>query len=276
MTFSQNQARSARPDRTRLGGLEFSRLSETAVVRHVIDQLEFGEGGWVVPANVDVCRQAQRDPAVSALVENAELIVPDGMPLVWGARLKGQPVAQRVAGSALIFTLSEAAASAGRSIYLLGGAPGIPEAAGVELSKRYARLKVAGTDSPPLGFEKSAAAMSQVRERLLRAEPDIVYVGLGFPKQERLIADLAPTFPSTWFVSCGAAIPFAAGALSRAPVWMQESGLEWFYRLLAEPRRLVRRYLLDDLPYAVILLASCVRDRIVADTRNSHAASTER
>jgi N-acetylglucosaminyldiphosphoundecaprenol N-acetyl-beta-D-mannosaminyltransferase len=262
MTPSRNITRTAGADRAQLAGLEFSRLSEAAVVMHIIEQLTIGEGGWVVPANVDVCRQTQRDPAVRALVEQADLIVPDGMPLVWGARLKGQPVAERVAGSALIFSLTSAAAEAGRSIYLLGGAPGIPEAAGQELTRLYPDLKIAGTDSPPLGFEKSAAAMAQVRDRLLHAAPDIVYVGLGFPKQERLIAELASTFAATWFISCGAAIPFAAGTLSRAPVWMQKSGLEWFYRLLSEPRRLFRRYLVDDLPYAANLLASCVIDRI--------------
>jgi N-acetylglucosaminyldiphosphoundecaprenol N-acetyl-beta-D-mannosaminyltransferase len=252
----------ARADRTQLAGLEFSRLSEAGVVQHIIEQLAMGEGGWALPANVDVCRQVQRDQAVHALVENADLIVPDGMPLVWGARLKGQSVAERVAGSALIFSLSAAAGEAGRSIYLLGGAAGIPDAAGRELTSRYPNLKLAGTDSPPFGFEKSEMETAQVRDRLLQASPDIVYVGLGFPKQERLIAELAPKFPATWFISCGAAIPFAAGTLSRAPVWMQKSGLEWFFRLLSEPRRLFRRYLVDDLPYAATLLVSCATDRI--------------
>jgi len=94
-----------------------------------------------------------------------------------------------------------------------------------------------------------------VRANLAATAPDIVYVGLGFPKQERLIARLAPFFPATWFISCGAAIPFAANVLPRAPKWMQSTGLEWAFRLLSEPRRLYRRYLLHDLPFAVRLLA---------------------
>jgi hypothetical protein len=98
-----------------------------------------------------------------------------------------------------------------------------------------------------------------VQSRLAAATPDIVYVGLGFPKQERLIARLAPAFPGTWFISCGAAIPFAANVLPRAPHWMQSAGLEWVFRLISEPRRLYRRYLLQDMPFAVRLLAGSVR-----------------
>jgi N-acetylglucosaminyldiphosphoundecaprenol N-acetyl-beta-D-mannosaminyltransferase len=106
--------------------------------------------------------------------------------------------------------------------------------------------------------------MAKVCDQLLTANPDIVYVGLGFPKQERLIATLAPALPGAWFVACGAAIPFAAGSLPRAPAWMRQSGLEWLFRLISEPRRLARRYLFDDAPYAMRLLATCLLTRIHA------------
>ena len=126
----------------------------------------------------------------------ASLIVPDGMPLVWAARLRGCPLPERVAGGSLIFSLSEAAAPQGRSIYLIGGAPGVPERAGEELRRRYRGLRVAGAESPPLGFERDPLAIGAIRDRLTAAAPDIVYVGLGFPKQERLIAELAPACPA--------------------------------------------------------------------------------
>jgi len=148
------------------------------------------------------------------------------MPLLWAARLRGEPLVERVAGASLIFSLTEAAARHGRSIYLLGGKPGVPDRAGERLRRRYPGLVVAGTDSPPYGFETTSAGVETVRRRLVAAAPDIVYVGLGFPKQERLIAQLAPSFPATWFVACGAAIPIAAGVSRRAPRWMQRSGLE--------------------------------------------------
>ena len=105
-----------------------------------------------------------------------------------------------------------------------------------------------------------------VRARLAAAKPDIVYVGLGFPKQERLIVRLAPSFPRTWFVGCGAAIPFVAGEVRRAPTWMQRAGAEWLFRLLTEPRRLAGRYL-HDMPFAARLLAGCAAERFRSDGR---------
>lgn len=159
-------------------------------------------------------------------------------------------------------TLSCAAAQAGLSVYLLGGSPGVPELAGTTLARRYPGLRVAGTDAPPTGFERTADGLSAVHSRIQAARPDIVFVGLGFPKQERVIAGLTEILPRVWFVGCGAAIPFAAGTLDRAPAWMRRSGLEWLFRLAMEPRRLFRRYIVNDLPYAIQLLASsCARHR---------------
>lgn len=240
----------------RLAGIDFDRLTEAEVVRRVIGASGNGLGGWIATPNIDFCRKAGRDPAARSLLARASLRVADGMPLVWAARLRGQPLPERVAGSSLIFSLSAAAADSGRSVYLLGGAPGIADSAAAELSRRYPGLKVAGTDAPPLGFHRDAGQVAAVRMRALAAEPDIVYVGLGFPKQERLIAELAPALPRAWFVGCGAAIPMAAGALPRAPAWMRQAGLEWLFRVISEPRRLSGRYLACA-PYALRLLVSC-------------------
>jgi N-acetylglucosaminyldiphosphoundecaprenol N-acetyl-beta-D-mannosaminyltransferase len=145
---------------------------------------------------------------------------------------------------------------------LLGGRPGIPQQAGEELRRHYPDLKVAGADAPPVGFDTDTQAIAAVHERLAAAAPSIVYVGLGFPKQERLITSFAPSLPGTWFIGCGAAIPFAAKALPRAPQWMQNTGLEWTFRLASEPRRLLSRYLVHDLPFALTLLAASAADRL--------------
>jgi N-acetylglucosaminyldiphosphoundecaprenol N-acetyl-beta-D-mannosaminyltransferase len=242
--------------RTLLAGLGFNSLTEAQVVEHILAASRAGRGGWVATPNIDICRQTQHDEALRRLVASASLIVPDGMPLIWAARLVGEPLPERVTGASLIFSLTEGAARQRQSIYLLGGAPGVPERAGQELQRRYLGLAVAGADAPPIGFDADPQAVAAVQARIAAAAPDIVYVGLGFPKQERLIARLAPSFPATWFVSCGAAIPFAANALPRAPQWMQSAGLEWAFRLISEPRRLYQRYLLHDLPFAIKLLAA--------------------
>ena len=236
---------------TAVAGVEFDALTEEQVVARVMEGLRIGRGGWIVTPNVDICRQVSRDPEARALVGRASVVVADGMPLVWASRLGGEPLPERVTGASLIFSLSAAAAADGRSVYLLGGEPGVPDKAAAELQSRSPGLQVAGTEAPPPDF-----GLNWVRERLATARPDIVFAGLGFPKQERIIAALAPGLPGTWFVGCGAAIPFAAGVLRRAPEWVQQAGLEWAWRLASEPRRLFRRYLVEDLPFAVRLLVT--------------------
>jgi N-acetylglucosaminyldiphosphoundecaprenol N-acetyl-beta-D-mannosaminyltransferase len=254
-------------DSAQVAGLDFDRLTEAQVVEHVIGASLAGEGGWVATPNIDICRLIRRHPALRGLVAGASLIVPDGMPVVWAARLRGQPLPERVAGGSLIFSLSEAAARHGRSIYLLGGAPGVPQKAAEELSRRYPGLVVTGADAPPFGFDGDPHAVEAVRARLAAAAPDIVYVGLGFPRQERLIARCAPSLPASWFLGCGAAIPYAAKALPRAPQWMRRSGLAWAFRLAHEPRHLFKRYVVHDLPFAVGLLAMSAAERLRRSVR---------
>jgi N-acetylglucosaminyldiphosphoundecaprenol N-acetyl-beta-D-mannosaminyltransferase len=245
-----------------LAGLGFDRLTERQVINHVLGALSRGRGGWIATPNIDICQAAQRDPSLAELIGTASLVVPDGMPLLWAARLRGDPLPERVTGSSLIFTLSAAAARAGRSVYLLGGPPGVPELAADRLRQRYPDLIVAGCYAPPWRFERSREGTAAVRRRLVSARPDIVFVGLGCPKQERLIAAVGPYLPTAWYLGCGAALPLAAGTVRRAPRWMQQAGLEWLFRLLSEPRRLFHRYVVADLPFALRLLAGSATERL--------------
>ncbi len=240
--------------RVDLLGVGFDNLSEDEVIDHILSSVDARSGGSVLTPNVDILRALTRDTELKRLAADATLVVADGVPLLWAARLAGQPLAGQVAGSSLIVTLSEAAASRGASIYLLGGAPGVAQTAGTALQAKYPGLVVAGHDCPPRGFESDPALMGAVAAAVQAAGPDIVFCGLGFPKQERVARELAQVLPSAWFVGCGAAITFAAGRIPRAPRWMQRAGLEWVHRLSREPRRLFKRYLIDDLPFALRLL----------------------
>ncbi|MFB4279227.1 WecB/TagA/CpsF family glycosyltransferase [Nonomuraea sp. MTCD27] len=237
-------------------------LSEREVVRRVAVALEAGKGGRIVTPNVDICRAVATDPALEELVCTADLVVPDGMPLVWAARLLGTPVPQRVTGADLIWSLSELAARHGWPVYLLGGPPGVARRAAGRLASRHPRLAICGVHAPPYHFDATPEGAARVRRMVVAARPRLVFVGLGFPRQDRLIADLREELPDAWFVGCGAAIAFAAGTVARAPRWMRRAGLEWVFRLAAEPGRLTRRYLVDDLPFAVRLLAGCLATRI--------------
>ncbi len=247
---------SAFPSRVAVDSVGLCPLTEVEVVAHVRGEWVAGRGGSIITANVDIIRAAAHDGELAALVNSAPLVVADGMPVVWAARLAGNEIPERVTGSSLVFSLAEAAAVDGRSVFVLGGDPGVPDAAGSVLRARFPGLRVVGTAAPPFGFENTAQGMAEVVAAVTAVVPNLVLVGLGFPKQERTIQRLREALPHAWFLGCGAGIPMAAGRLRRAPGVMQRLGMEWLHRLALEPRRLARRYLLDDLPFALVLLST--------------------
>jgi N-acetylglucosaminyldiphosphoundecaprenol N-acetyl-beta-D-mannosaminyltransferase len=157
-----------------------------------------------------------------------------------------------------------AAAGRGKSVYFLGGAPGSAAEAANAMRKAYPQLRVAGTYFPPYGFENDPRQWDAMAEAVCLAQPDIVFVGLGSPKQEYVIECLRGLLPVSWWLGIGVTFSFLSGQISRAPSWMQRCGLEWLYRLVCEPKRLAKRYLVDDLPFAAWLLAHSARQRAYA------------
>jgi N-acetylglucosaminyldiphosphoundecaprenol N-acetyl-beta-D-mannosaminyltransferase len=244
-----------------LMGVGIDPVSEEETVAATLDHVERDRGGWVCPVNVDVLRQCTESDEVRSLVDRADLVVADGMPLLWASRLAGSPLPGRVAGSSLIRSLPRAAAQRRASVFLLGGNPGAAERAADVLRAESPGLRVAGTLCPPLGFERDPAELARIEAALRVARPDVVFVGLGFPKQERLIQRLRPVLPEGWFVSCGVSFSFVSGEVSRAPAWVQRAGLEWLHRLAHEPRRLFRRYVVDGVPFLTRVMASAALAR---------------
>lgn len=246
------------PDRkqVRLLGVRFDALRERQVVEHVIRASRSGRGGWIVTPNLDHLRRCRYDAPFRAMVEEADLVVADGMPLIWASHLQGTPLPQRVAGSSLVDTLACAAAQAGVSLFLLGGNRGAAEGAADVLQRKNPQLRIAGWHYPPMGFEHDAAQMAQIVAALRRTDPGIVYVGLGSPKQEILIRRLMGDFPHIWWVGVGISLSFLSGDVRRAPRWVQRLGLEWAHRLCQEPRRLFKRYIVDGLPFGIRLFFS--------------------
>ena len=246
----------------RLMGMDLAKVETRQVLDHVFASLGRGEGGWLVTANLDFLRRHEDDPAARQLYDGADLCVADGMPLVWAARLQGQPLPERVAGSSLTPLIAERAAAEGRSLYLLGGDPGSNARAAEVLVARYSGLRIVGRQSPRVSDPPAPDELAGFREELVGLRPDILLVGLGSPKQERLIEALRPSLPATWMIGVGISFSFIAGDVRRAPPWMQQSGLEWIHRLVQEPRRLARRYLVDDVPFAARLFASAAWRRL--------------
>ena len=245
-----------------LGGVPFDALTEGEVIDAVLQSLAGRRGGRIVTPNVDILRRVRRDPEAREHVRSATLVVADGAPLIWAAKVAGRPLPARVPGSDLIWSISGAMSDKGYSVYLLGGEPGTSQVAAAALAGRYPGITIAGHSSPPFGFDTRTGEYDAVCAQVTAARPDFVFVGLGFPKQERVIARLRGALPETWFMGCGAAIGFVAGAYRRAPRWMQRTGLEWVHRLSLEPTRLMRRYLIEDAPFAARLLVASAAARL--------------
>jgi N-acetylglucosaminyldiphosphoundecaprenol N-acetyl-beta-D-mannosaminyltransferase len=184
--------------------------------------------------------EANRDPQYKRIVNSADLVVPDGMPLVWLGRLRGHSVRRRVYGPELMETFCRETGSRYRHFFY-GGAVGVAESLAISLRKRF-HIVVAGTFSPPfrnLTEEEDRALLDRVHE----TAPDVLWVGLGAPKQEWWIHEHRSVLRVPVVLGVGAAFDFNSGRLRQAPPWMRENGLEWFFRLLIEPRRLWKRYL---------------------------------
>jgi len=245
----------------RIGPAEVHVLTEASCVDAIVSALDAGRGGVVVTHNLDHVRRLDRDPAFRDLCAIADLRTADGMPLVWASRLMGRPLPERVAGSDLVWSLSRAVARRGGSVFLLGGDPGTADAAARRLAEDLPGLRVCGTLCPEPGFEDRPEEMAAMRRLVREARPDVVYVALGSPKQERLIAAIRGETPGAWWLGVGISFSFVCGEVSRAPAWMRRTGLEWAHRLAQEPRRLARRYLVDGPPFALRLLASSALER---------------
>jgi N-acetylglucosaminyldiphosphoundecaprenol N-acetyl-beta-D-mannosaminyltransferase len=243
-----------------LRGTPFDVLTEAEAAALLIERLQSGHGGRVVTPNIDILRQVDADSRLRNLVGSADLVLADGMPLVWAARLQGTPLPERVAGSALSVRLVGLAAASGLGLHLLGGNPGSAERAAGQLGVHHPGLRV-GWHCPPFGFEKDDKAIAAIFDAVAAFGPAVYLVGLGFPKQDLLAADLHIRFPGSWFIGAGATVGFLAGEFDRAPRWMQSSGLEWIHRLVLEPGRLSERYLRHDLPFAVRLLTGAAVGR---------------
>jgi N-acetylglucosaminyldiphosphoundecaprenol N-acetyl-beta-D-mannosaminyltransferase len=232
-----------------LMGLCLARIDRYQLLDHLFAALREGHGGWVVTANLDFLRRYVLDPRARDLYDAAEIRVADGMPLVWACRLQGDKLPERVPGSSLVGLMVERAAQEGRSVYLLGGAPGVNERAAKALVEKHPSLRLCGASSPIIGSPPSASEVDAVFAELAHLRPDILLVGLGSPKQEELIRALRARLPSTWMVGVGITLSFIAGDVMRAPAWMRKMGIEWVHRMLQDPRRLVKRYLVEDLPF---------------------------
>ncbi|HZY19003.1 MAG TPA: WecB/TagA/CpsF family glycosyltransferase [Ramlibacter sp.] len=250
-----------------LCGMALASVDADKLLDHMFANLGRGKGLWIVTANLDFLRRFVKDPICRSMYAEADVRVADGMPLVWASRLKGTPLPERVAGSSLVRPLCRRAAEGGWRVYLLGGDPEASKIAADKLLAEFPQLQLAGLSSPWLSSPPTDAEVEQVAATLAEARPDLVLVALGSPKQEHVIHRLRGRLPGVCWMGVGISLSFIAGHLRRAPPWMQKLGLEWVHRLAQEPKRLFRRYVLEDLPFAAVLFGRAVKDRLGMGTR---------
>jgi len=216
-----------------------------------------GRREYVCCTSVHGLAEAQRDPEIRSALNRSGLTTEDGMPLVWWCQRSGYSDAGRVCGSDLLLAMCERAPQRGHRHFFYGGNPRVVETLVSRLMQRFPGLVVAGYRSPPfrpLTQEEDAADVEAINE----TRPDFVWVGLGMPKQEKWMAQHVGKIQAAALLGVGAAFDFVAETKPRAPLWMQRSGLEWLFRLMTEPRRLARRYLVYNSMFVTLAFQQIV------------------
>lgn len=201
---------------------------------------------YVVTPNVDHIVQLETDVELKNIYRDASLILADGKPLLWISKWYKTPIKEKISGSDLFPLLCEMAAKKGYSMFFLGAAEGVAAKAAENLKKKYNGLKIVGTYSPPYGFEKDEIESEKIIDMVKEAHPDILILGLGSPKQEKFIYKYRNRLNIPISLGLGASFDFEAGNIKRAPKWMSNHGLEWLFRITQEPKRMTKRYLVDD------------------------------
>ncbi|HTB58114.1 MAG TPA: WecB/TagA/CpsF family glycosyltransferase [Polyangia bacterium] len=240
-------------ERIQMGRLPIDVVDFAGALSAIEALVRAGKGGMVFTPNVDHVVLAERDDRLQAAYSRVSLSLVDGTPVLWAARLFGQPLPEKVSGSDLVIPLVERAAAQGWRLFLLGGAPGVGALATAELEARFPTLKIVGTAAPQIELGADPSARRAIAREIATTRPDLVLVAFGAPKQEIFCDDTRDLLSPAVMVCVGAGIDFIAGTARRAPAWLSRYGLEWAYRLAQEPRRMAGRYLLRDPEFLVIL-----------------------
>lgn len=221
---------------------------------------------YVCTGNLDHLVIADRDPEFRAAYKNADLVVADGAPVVWlskiAARAAEPILPERVAGSDLFWEVAKASSETKLRMFLLGGMEGAAEQAVLAIKQRYPQARIAGTYCPPFATFNTDEEQAKIKRIIRAAKPDILLVAFGAPKQEKWIVRHKDALGVPVSIGVGGSFEMAAGILERAPVWVQNVGMEWFYRFAQQPRRLFQRYFVDDLPYLAGATVRAVNHRL--------------
>ena len=212
-----------------------------------VDQLIQTPGyHYVVTPNSDIVVKMQADPELLEICNSADLILTDGQIVVKLSKKLGTPIKERVAMTDFVWDVMDLADEKGYKVFLFGGKEDVLEKATAKIKTNYPKLNIVDSYSPPFGFEKNKEQLKAANERIKKSGADILIVFLGCPKQEKFIAKNKDEYQVPISITMGGCVDFIGGGVKRAPRWMQDKGLEWFYRFLQEPKRMFKRYFVDD------------------------------
>jgi N-acetylglucosaminyldiphosphoundecaprenol N-acetyl-beta-D-mannosaminyltransferase len=262
---SGNPSGDRRPEPCVIGTIPVDRLSFEEVVAFVTNRMVQPRQGpplRIVGPNAQMVTLAKKNAVFAEAMRSADLRVPDGISVVLASRVLKRPIPERVPGGELMERLCAQSAKHGLSVFFLGGLPNAAEKAAKVLKHRYPGLRFAGTYCPPYKFEEDASEMKRVRQMIAETSPDLLFVALGAPRQEIWMWQHCATMPIRAVMSVGAGFDTTAGLRKRAPAWAQKSGTEWFYRLLMEPRRLWRRYLIGNTHFIYIVFKAWLTQKV--------------
>ncbi len=229
-------------------------VSMTETLEKIEEMILKGEKSYIVAVNVDVMMKIEKDKYLKKITDEADLVLVDGKPLIWISKLHKRPIKEKISGSDLVPEVCKMAAKKNYTIYILGGKEGIAEKAKENLKRTYPNIKIVGTLAPPFGFEKNKNEIEKVNQDINEKNPDILIACFGCPKQEKFIYENIKKYNAKVSICAGATVDFLAGNVKRAPKWMSDHGLEWLYRFFQEPKRLFRRYFIDDMKIIKLII----------------------
>jgi N-acetylglucosaminyldiphosphoundecaprenol N-acetyl-beta-D-mannosaminyltransferase len=262
----------SKPTVATVANIAFHDVTMEETVGSIVEMVKSGNiGQYVCTGNLDHLLLLQKDELFRSIYAKADLVVADGMPVVWLSRLSGEtPLRERVAGSDLFWQLARVSHKEDIRLFFLGGSPGAAERAAENVRRRYPDVKICGIYCPPHEKFGTPEEEARIQATIKAAQPDILLVGFGAPKQEKWIVRNREILEVPVCIGVGGTFEMAGGIVRTAPKWVQRSGMEWLYRMAQDPRRLWRRYIAGDLPFFVRLYC----ETAIASARNRKKSAT--
>lgn len=233
---------------------EIDNLTMSEALSAIEDLIQQKKNAYVVTPNVDHIVKLEKNEQLKASYSQADLILTDGMPLIWASKLYRTPLKEKISGSDLFPELCNLAAQKNYSMFFLGAREGVATKAAEKLKEKYPKLKIVGCYAPPWGFENNPTELSKIENQIQSVKPHILVLALGCPKQEIFAHQFRNRLNVPITLCIGASLDFAAENVKRAPLWMRNNGVEWVYRLYQEPIRMFKRYILEDWKFVLLFL----------------------